>query len=41
MEHDERPWGSYTVLAGGTGYKVKRITAQAGKRLSYQRHATA
>jgi mannose-6-phosphate isomerase len=39
MEHDERPWGSYTVLAEGTGYKVKRITAQAGKRLSYQRHA--
>jgi mannose-6-phosphate isomerase len=39
MEHDERPWGSYTVLADGAGYKVKRITVQAGKRLSYQRHA--
>jgi mannose-6-phosphate isomerase len=39
MEHDERPWGSYTVLAEGAGYKVKRITVQAGKRLSYQRHA--
>lgn len=38
-EHDERPWGSYTVLAEGAGYKVKRITVQAGKRLSYQRHA--
>ena len=38
-EHDERPWGSYTVLAEGTGYKVKRITVRAGKRLSYQRHA--
>jgi mannose-6-phosphate isomerase len=39
MEHDERPWGSYTVLAEGAGYKVKRITVQVGKRLSYQRHA--
>jgi mannose-6-phosphate isomerase len=39
LEHDERPWGSYTVLAEGVGYKVKRITVQAGKRLSYQRHA--
>jgi len=39
MEHDERPWGSYTVLAEGAAYKVKRITVQAGKRLSYQRHA--
>jgi mannose-6-phosphate isomerase len=39
MEHDERPWGSYTVLAEGAGYKVKRITVHAGKRLSYQRHA--
>jgi mannose-6-phosphate isomerase len=39
MEHDERPWGSYTVLAEGAGYKVKRIIVRAGKRLSYQRHA--
>ena len=38
-EHDARPWGAHTVLAEGTGYKVKRITVQAGKRLSYQRHA--
>jgi mannose-6-phosphate isomerase len=39
MEHEERPWGSYTVLAEGDSYKVKRITVQPGKRLSYQRHA--
>jgi mannose-6-phosphate isomerase len=39
LEHDQRPWGSYTVLDEGADYKVKRITVQAGKRLSYQRHA--
>ncbi len=36
---DERPWGSFTVLDEGTGYKVKRIEVLAGKRLSYQKHA--
>jgi mannose-6-phosphate isomerase len=39
MEHDERPWGDYTVLDEGADYKVKRIVVVAGKRLSYQRHA--
>lgn len=40
-EHDERPWGSYTVLedAEAEGFKVKRIMVQPGQRLSYQRHA--
>jgi mannose-6-phosphate isomerase len=38
-EHDDRPWGDYTVLDEATDYKVKRITVLAGKRLSYQRHA--
>jgi mannose-6-phosphate isomerase len=38
-EHDERPWGDYTVLDEAPDYKVKRITVSAGKRLSYQRHA--
>jgi mannose-6-phosphate isomerase len=38
-EHDERPWGDYTVLDEAPDYKVKRITVIAGKRLSYQRHA--
>jgi mannose-6-phosphate isomerase-like protein (cupin superfamily) len=37
--HDERPWGSYTVLDEGAGFKVKRIEVKPGRRLSYQRHA--
>jgi len=37
-EHDERPWGSYTVLEEGEGWKVKRIDVKPGARLSYQRH---
>ena len=36
---DERPWGSFTVLDEGAGYKVKRIEVLPGKRLSYQRHS--
>ena len=38
-KYDERPWGSFTVLDEGEGYKVKRIEVLAGKRLSYQKHA--
>jgi len=39
-EHDERPWGSYTVLDDSApDHKVKRIVVTPGKRLSYQRHA--
>jgi mannose-6-phosphate isomerase len=38
-EHDERPWGSYTVLADEPGFKVKKLVVRPGKRLSYQRHA--
>ncbi len=37
--YDERPWGSFTVLDEGEGYKVKRIEVLPGKRLSYQKHA--
>jgi mannose-6-phosphate isomerase len=37
-EHDERPWGSYTVLEEGPGFKVKQITVSPGRRLSYQVH---
>ena len=33
-----RPWGSYTVLEEGPGYKVKRITVLPGGRLSLQLH---
>ena len=39
LEHDERPWGSYTVLDEGEDWKVKRIEVRPGKRLSYQTHA--
>ncbi len=40
LEHRtvERPWGAYTVLEEGPGYKVKRIQVTAGKRLSLQLH---
>jgi len=34
----QRPWGSYTVLEEGPGYKVKRVTVSAGGRLSLQLH---
>jgi mannose-6-phosphate isomerase len=36
---DERPWGSFTVLDEGKGFKVKRIEVLPQKRLSYQKHA--
>ena len=36
---DVRPWGRYTILDEGVGYKVKRIEVLPGKRLSYQKHA--
>ena len=33
-----RPWGSYTVLEEGQGYKVKRVSVNPGGRLSLQLH---
>lgn len=33
-----RPWGRWTVLGEGEGYKVKRIEVKPGHRLSLQRH---
>jgi mannose-6-phosphate isomerase len=36
---DRRPWGSFTILDEGAGYKVKRIEVLPGQRLSYQKHA--
>jgi mannose-1-phosphate guanylyltransferase/mannose-6-phosphate isomerase len=33
-----RPWGSYTVLGDGPGYKMKRISVAPGQRLSLQMH---
>ena len=38
-EHAVRPWGAYTVLTEGEGFKVKTIEVDPGQRLSYQRHA--
>jgi mannose-6-phosphate isomerase-like protein (cupin superfamily) len=37
-DHEERPWGSWTVLDEGAGYKVKRILVLPHSRLSYQTH---
>lgn len=33
-----RPWGSYTVLEEGDGFKIKRIVVRPGASLSLQRH---
>ncbi|MBW4447709.1 MAG: phosphomannose isomerase type II C-terminal cupin domain [Spirirestis rafaelensis WJT71-NPBG6] len=33
-----RPWGSFTVLEEGRGYKIKRIEVKPGHRLSLQLH---
>jgi mannose-1-phosphate guanylyltransferase/mannose-6-phosphate isomerase len=34
----ERPWGSYTVLEKGQGYKIKRVVLKPGAKLSLQLH---
>ena len=34
----KRPWGRYTVMDSGLGYKVKKIVVDPGKRLSLQVH---
>jgi mannose-1-phosphate guanylyltransferase/mannose-6-phosphate isomerase len=34
----ERPWGSYTVLEKGNGYKIKRVVLKPGAKLSLQIH---
>jgi len=33
-----RPWGTYTVLDEGPGFKIKRITVKPGASLSLQMH---
>ncbi|MGF1538621.1 MAG: cupin domain-containing protein [Elainellaceae cyanobacterium] len=35
---ENRPWGSFTVLEEGSGYKIKRIEVKPGHRLSLQMH---
>ena len=34
----ERPWGSYTVLGTGPGYKIKKVVVKPHTRLSLQYH---
>lgn len=33
-----RPWGHYTVLCEGEGYKVKQVIIKPGKKISLQKH---
>lgn len=33
-----RPWGTYTILEEGVGFKVKRVVVNPGAALSLQRH---
>ncbi len=33
-----RPWGNYTILSEGDGFKVKRIVVKSGGKLSLQLH---
>jgi mannose-1-phosphate guanylyltransferase len=33
-----RPWGTYTVLEEGAGFKIKRVEVKPGARLSLQSH---
>src|SRR5215210_7926048 len=34
----QRPWGAYTTMAQGSGYKIKQITVHSGQSLSLQWH---
>jgi len=38
MTTENRPWGSFTVLEEGPGYKIKRIVVLPSHRLSLQMH---
>ena len=35
---EQRPWGSYTVLNKGQGFKAKIVEVLPGKKLSLQKH---
>ena len=35
---ETRPWGSFTILDEGEGFKVKRISVNPGHKLSLQYH---
>ncbi len=36
--YSKRPWGSFEILSDSSECKVKRISVECGKRLSYQLH---
>jgi mannose-6-phosphate isomerase len=38
MTTENRPWGNYTVLHDAPSHKVKTITVEPNRRLSYQTH---
>jgi mannose-6-phosphate isomerase-like protein (cupin superfamily) len=38
IEFAAKPWGSFSTLEEGPGYKVKRLVVQPGQRLSLQKH---
>ena len=38
MTSENRPWGNYTILHERTDHKVKTITVEPSRRLSYQTH---
>jgi mannose-6-phosphate isomerase len=38
MTHEERPWGSFTVLDTDSSHQVKRLVVNPGMRLSLQSH---
>ncbi len=38
IEFEAKPWGSFSTLEEGPGYKVKRLVVQPGQRLSLQKH---
>jgi len=35
---ERRPWGGFSTIEEGPGYKVKRLVVDPGHRFSYQRH---
>ena len=38
MTTENRPWGSYTIIKEADDHKVKTITVEPMRRLSYQTH---
>tara|TARA_B100000965_G_scaffold10121_1_gene7854 strand:+ start:51 stop:833 length:783 start_codon:yes stop_codon:yes gene_type:complete len=37
-ETEHRPWGSFHIIAKGTGYQIKEMNIKSGKKQSLQRH---